>query len=270
MAIRITSHAMLKVVLLLLLLGSSALLTSASYLTYPSNVPLIVAHRGASGYAPENTMASFELAEQLGADYIELDVRLSKDGELVVIHDVNLDRTTNGTGFVDDYTVNELRRFDAGSFFDPGYSGETISTLEEVLDRFGGRIGLLIETKDPERYPGLERKLAEELKRHRGLKDIMLQSFDFDSSKRMHELLPDVPVAVLVHEDKYPLSGDMLDELASYASYINCKVDQLDWKAVADIHKRGGKVMAWTVRTEKDMKRAKKLGVDGIITDYPA
>ncbi|MBD2869378.1 glycerophosphodiester phosphodiesterase [Paenibacillus arenilitoris] len=269
MASRQTSHVLLKAVLLLLLLGSSALILSA-YVPNPANAPLIVAHRGASGYAPENTMASFELAELMAADYIELDVRLSKDGELAVIHDVKVDRTTNGSGFVHDYAMNELRRMDAGSFYDPGYSGETISTLGEVLDRFGGRIGLLIETKDPHLYPGLEQKLAEELKRHGRLDKVVLQSFDFDSTKRMHELMPDVPVAVLIHKDKHPLSDEALDELASYASYINYNFEQLDRKLVAEIHERGRKVMAWTIRREKDMKWMKKLGVDGIITDFPA
>lgn len=269
MAGRKISLVWLKAGLLLLLLCSSALILSA-YIPNPAKGPLIVAHRGASGLAPENTMASFELAELLGADYIELDVRLSKDGELVVIHDAKLDRTTNVSGFVHHYALKELQRMDAGSFYDPGYSNETISTLGEVLDRFGGRIGILIETKDPYLYPGLEQKLAEELKRHGRLEGLMLQSFDFDSTRRMHELMPDIPIAVLINKDKHPLSDETLDELASYAAYINYNFELIDKKLIAKIHARDRKVMAWTVRSEQDERRMKRLGVDGIITDYPA
>src|SRR5919197_4354903 len=95
--------------------------------------PLVVGHRGAMGYAPENTLASFELAVEQGADVVELDVHLSRDGQVVVIHDEQLDRTTDGRGLVGDRTLDELKRLDAGSWFDPRFAGQRIPTLHEVL-----------------------------------------------------------------------------------------------------------------------------------------
>jgi glycerophosphoryl diester phosphodiesterase len=229
-------------------------------------------------------MAAFELAERLGADFIELDIRMSKDGELVVIHDKTVDRTTNKAGSVHNYTLRELQGMDAGSFFSAKYSDETIVTLEEVMYRFAGRIGILIEIKDPQLYPGIEEKLAKMVRRYeliqdiagigvsdsvQGVEGIIIQSFDFGSVRRMHTLLPDIPVAVLIHADQHPLTDKTLDELASYASSINISHDLLDEALVRKIHDRNRKVMAWTIRNDRDMERMKELGVDGIITDFP-
>lgn len=278
--------------------------------------PLIIAHRGASGHAPENTMAAFELAERMEADFIELDVRLSKDGELVVIHDKTVDRITNRTGDVGDYTLEELQGMDAGSYYGKTFSEQKLLSLEDVLARFYGRIGLLIEVKDPQHYPGIEEKLAEALRRHELLQTIaelgygaglggtagapagvlgvpsavqeemlargpfmprerwfragvIVQSFNFASMHRFHELLPDIPVGVLVHADRHPLTDETLAELASYADYINYSYDLLNAALVRRIHGQGSKVMAWTIRKKADMERMKRLGTDGIITDYP-
>ncbi|GGD89730.1 glycerophosphodiester phosphodiesterase [Paenibacillus nasutitermitis] len=254
-----------------------AVLTVAATLPYANEGPLIVAHRGASGNAPENTMAAFELAARLGADYIEFDVQLSKDGELVVIHDRKVDRTTAYKGFVRDYTLQELQAMDAGSFYDKDYAEETIHSFDEVMNRFAGRLGILIEIKDPELYPGIEEKLAEKLRRYEGMANgrglkanegIMVQSFDFESMRHMHDLLPGVPVAVLVHKDQHPLSDKKLDDLASYVTYINYNQKLLDEQMVWSIHGRNMKVMAWTIKKGRDMKRMKRLRVDGVIGNY--
>lgn len=283
MARRKASFVWLRAGLLMLILCCAALTVSA-YSPSKAEGPLIIAHRGASGYAPENTMAAFELAERLGADFIELDIRMSKDGELVVIHDKTVDRTTNKAGSVHNYTLRELQGMDAGSFFSAKYSDETIVTLEEVMYRFAGRIGILIEIKDPQLYPGIEEKLAKMVRRYeliqdiagigvsdsvQGVEGIIIQSFDFGSVRRMHTLLPDIPVAVLIHADQHPLTDKTLDELASYASSINISHDLLDEALVREIHDRNRKVMAWTIRNDRDMERMKELGVDGIITDFP-
>src|SRR5699024_1122413 len=111
--------------------------------------------RGASGYAPENTIAAFDKAVEMKADYFELDVQRSKDGQLVLIHDTTVDRTTNGTGAVKDLTLKELKSLDAGSWFDEKYAGEKIPTLGETLDRHRGKIKILIELKSPSLYPGI-------------------------------------------------------------------------------------------------------------------
>src|SRR3954452_5816424 len=107
----------------------------------------IIAHRGASGYAPENTIAAFDKALEIKTDYIEIDVQRSKDGKLVIIHDHKVDRTTNGTGYVRDLTYEQLKRLDAGSWNGPQFSGEKIPSFEEILDRYHGKIGILIELK---------------------------------------------------------------------------------------------------------------------------
>ncbi|WP_410513106.1 glycerophosphodiester phosphodiesterase family protein [Paenibacillus sp. BR2-3] len=267
-----------KIGLLLLTLCCAALTVSAS-IPAKTKSSMIIAHRGASGYAPENTMASFELAERLGADFIELDVRMSRDGELVVIHDKMVDRTTKFTGYVHNYTLRELQGMDVGSYFGADYSDETIVSLQEVMDRFAGRIGILIEIKDPPLYPGIEKKLADIVRQYQLLQDvtgnvgitggIIIQSFDFESVRRIHSMLPGIPVAVLIHPDQHPLSEETMDQLASYASYINYSHDLLDKEIIREIHDRNREVMAWTIRNDRDMKRMKKLRVDGIITDYP-
>lgn len=273
MASQKASYVSIRAGLIMLLLCAAALVVSA-FSFHAAEKPLIIAHRGASGYAPENTMAAFELAERLGADFIELDVRMSKDGELAVIHDKTLDRTTNKAGFVHHYTLRELQGIDAGSRFHPVFSEQTIVSLEEVMDRFAGRIGLLIEIKNPPLYPGIEEKVAEVIRRYgpaQGIAgtSIIIQSFDFKSMRRMHSLLPDIPIAVLVHANQHPLTDKTLDEIASYASYINYSHDVLDERTVRGIHARSRKVMAWTVRNIHDMERVQQLGVEGIITDYP-
>ncbi|MCA0757911.1 glycerophosphodiester phosphodiesterase [Paenibacillus sp. N4] len=305
--------------LLAAVLCSAALTISAALpeaLPAAAEGPLIIAHRGASGHAPENTMAAFELAERMEADFIELDVRLSKDGELVVIHDKTVDRITGHTGDVGDYTLEELQGMDSGSYYGQAFAEQKLLSLEDVLTRFYGRIGLLIEVKDPQLYPGIEEKLAEALRRHELLQmieelgygaglggaagapaglfgapagvqeellarelfmpresrfraGVIIQSFNFASMYRVHRLLPDIPVGVLVHADRHPLSDETLAELASFADYINCSYDLLDAALVRRIHEQGGKVMAWTIRKKRDMARMKRLGTDGIITDYP-
>ncbi len=251
----------------------------------PSPEPLIAAHRGASGYAPENTMAAFVLAVKLGADLLELDVRMSKDGELVVIHDGTVDRTTSHSGAVADFTLAELHAMDAGGRFGARYKGEPIPSLEEVLDRFYGQVGLLIELKEPNLYPGIERKVAEAISRHELLRllnrleagvisssrapQAIVQSFDASSMRTVHEWLPDFPVAVLLSDEQLPPSEAQLGRLASFTSSIHCSYRRLNASLVKQLHRRNQLVMAWTIHHKADMKRMKRLGVDGLITNNP-
>jgi glycerophosphoryl diester phosphodiesterase len=275
--------------LLLLMLCCMTLIISASNPNTPEGF-IIIAHRGASGSAPENTMAAFEQAEHLGSDFIEFDVQMSKDGELVVIHDDTVDRTTEYRGSVDDYTLRELESMNAEDYEKTDQADETIVSLEEVMHRFAGKIGMLIEIKEPTLYPGIEEKVAEVVRRYElllnvnGLEEdrhleavekvknssgIIIQSYDFQSTRLIHSLLPNIPIAALIQEDQHPLSEKTLDELVSFAAYIHYNHELLDEKIVQQIHHRNRKVMAWTIRTEQDMKRMKKLGVDGVITDFP-
>lgn len=231
-----------------------------------------VAHRGASGYAPENTMAAYWKAFKMRADYIEIDVQESQDGQLVVIHDTTLDRTTNGTGKVKDYTMEQLRALDAGSFFDPYFAGEKLPTFEEVIDTFKGKIGILIELKSPELYPGIEEKVAAVLKdrhldkgRH---KKIILQSFNFDSMKTIHALLPNVPIGVLT-SNPADLSNEKIAEFSAYSNYINPTRKLVTKELVDTIHESHMGIMSWTVTKQEEVQPLLVTGVDGIITNYP-
>ena len=226
-----------------------------------------IAHRGASEYAPENTMAAFNKAIESGADYIECDVHLSKDNELVIIHDEKLNRTTNGSGYVNNFTLQELRKLDAGSKFHPSFAGERIITLEELLEAHVNEVGIIIDIKNPHKYLGIEERIAETLNQYDHA-NIIIQSNDINSIKEIHRLHPNVPVGVLVSRSQHPLSEKQLDEIATFATYINYNIKYLNANIVAEIHKRDKKVMAWTIREKRSLNKALDLGVDGIITGY--
>lgn len=238
----------------------------------------VIAHRGASGYAPENTMAAFDKALQMKADYIELDVQMSKDGELVIIHDTTVNRTTDIDLVlpvaVKDLTLAELRKLDAGSFFGPQFAGERIPTFEEVLDRYKGKIGMLIELKEPARYPGIEGKVSAALKERRMDKPkngkIIVQSFDFNSVYKIHQLLPSMPTGVLTSKAA-DLTDAKLKEFSSYAKYVNANLKNVaaDPTLVPRIHALGMKITPWTVRSRDEVPPLLKAGVDGIVTDFP-
>jgi len=233
----------------------------------------MVAHRGASAYAPENTMAAFRQALAMNADYIELDVQLSKDGRLVVLHDATVDRTTDGKGEVRDLTFGELRRLDAGSWFGERFRGERIPSLEEVLDAFAGKVGLLIELKQPAASPGIERRLAGTLMSRQldvpSEPGVIVQSFDTEALKKVKSLLPHIPVAVLVNRSRAVTTQDLLD-YREYADAIHTRLTGLSRPLVDRIHSYGMSVMGWTVRNRRNVAALAAAGADGIMTDDPS
>ncbi|MBG9914908.1 glycerophosphodiester phosphodiesterase [Bacillus sonorensis] len=271
-----------KLVLPLLIgfLAGSFLLTSHTLAAEPQAKARkvdVIAHRGASGYAPENTIAAFDKARKMMADYIELDVQMSKDGKLVVIHDTTVNRTTDidseAPVNVKDLTLAELRKLDAGSYFGQQFAGERIPTFEEVLDRYKGKIGLLIELKEPARYPGIEEKVAAALKKRkldRPKRKVVVQSFDFASVRKIHELLPAMPTGVLTSRFS-DLTDAKLNDFAGYANYVNAHLGNVaaDPTLVPRIHKLGMKITPWTVRNRDEVPLLLQAGVDGIVTDYP-
>ncbi|MDX8047694.1 glycerophosphodiester phosphodiesterase family protein [Gracilibacillus sp. S3-1-1] len=232
-----------------------------------------VAHRGASGHAPENTMAAFQKAVEMKADYFEIDVQMTKDGELVIIHDTTVNRTTNGTGAVGDLTFEEIRSLDAGSWFDEKYAGEKIPTFEEVLDAFRGKIGILVELKSPELYPGIEEKIATVLKERNmdrpNNKKIIIQSFNHDSVQQSKTLLPNLPHGVLAGPSWRNVTDEQLKEFATYADYFNPNMNIVTTELVNRVHATGMLIMPYTSRSQKQADRLFHLGVDGIVTDYP-
>jgi glycerophosphoryl diester phosphodiesterase len=231
-----------------------------------------VAHRGAAGYAPENTIAGFDLAVDMKADYIEIDVQRSKDGELVVIHDTTVDRTTDGTGKVGDLTLQQLQRLDAGSWKGDSFAGESIPTFEEILERYHGKVGILIELKAPELYPGIEEQVAEALK-ERNLdqpqnEKIIIQSFNFQSMKKMDQLLPKVPIGVLT-SNRTHTTPEALKEFSTYAEWFNPSYGIVTEEVVDKVHGLDMQIGSWTVRSQEAADFLFDMNVDAIITDYP-
>ncbi|MEH7484325.1 glycerophosphodiester phosphodiesterase family protein [Neobacillus drentensis] len=235
--------------------------------------PLIIGHRGAAGYCPENTFASFKKAVDLGVDYLEIDVQMTKDGELVVIHDSTVNRTTNGKGKVKDLTLKEIQNLDAGSWFHSKFAGEKIPSLAEFFDEFAGKIGILLELKKPSLYPQIVEKTVEELIKRNltsGENHIIIQSFDRGSLKRFHELLPSIPIGVLVKNSGVNIiSNKDLRSFASYVSYVNPKITMVNKRLIKRIHQHGLKTIIWTAKKKNEVNTLKNLHVEGIITDFP-
>lgn len=251
---------------------------SASQMTTEKNAqikksPVKIGHRGAAGYCPENTFASFHKAIELGVDYLEIDVQMTKDGELVVIHDPTVNRTTNGKGKVKDFTLEQIRSLDAGSWFSPQFAGEMIPTLIDFLDEFSSKAGILIELKNPSLYPHIEEKLANELKRQ-GIHSVhphnlIVQSFDRLSLKRFHSVMPSVPLGILVKNKPMGISRKELSAFSDYASYINPKMAMVNKRLIKKLHLYGFKTFIWTVRNKNEAAFLKKHSPDGIISDFP-
>lgn len=231
---------------------------------------LVIAHRGFSGAAPENTLAAFKKAMEVDSDMIELDVRFSKDGQVVVIHDDTLDRTTNGRGKVADYTLKELQQFDAGSWFAPQFAGEQIPTLIEVLKLAKGKIPVNIEIKDdsPSRYKitDLADRALQEVKKAGMTGQVIFSSFYPSSLERITEGDPRIWVALLYHRD-----WNSLREVTGGRAFpvLNLRLSFLTKEKIGRIHQEGMKVNTYTVNSEEEMERFIRWGVDGIITNRP-
>ncbi|MCY9782578.1 glycerophosphodiester phosphodiesterase [Nocardiopsis sp. EMB25] len=244
--------------------------------------PLIaVAHRGASGHAPENTLAAIDVAHELGAVTVEVDVQLTADGEPVIMHDTTLERTTDVEAVfpdrapyrVSDFTMAEIRRLDAGGWYDPAFAGEPVPTLGEVLDRMAEHdLNLLLELKEPELYPGLERAVAEELfdraewfRRNPPWEPrrLVIQSFDWESVRESQDILRPVPHGLLgmVPEDRIDDYG--------WAAMINPNHRHIDADYVRRVQEAGMEIMPYTINDRATMDAVLGLGVDGFITDYP-
>jgi glycerophosphoryl diester phosphodiesterase len=231
---------------------------------------LVIAHRGFSGAAPENTIAAFKKAIDLGVDMIELDVHLSKDGQIVVIHDDTLNRTTNGKGKVTSYTLNELKRLDAGSWLSSQFSGERIPTLKEALELARGQMLLNIELKKGDMGPYTMTDLADrslqEVEKAGMLNQVIFASFDPSAIDRIRGKNPKIPVA-LIYNQSWTFPQEVTG--GRPVSILSCSGKVLTQTNISNAHQRGMKVMAWTLNTEEHMQRFLNMGVDGILTDYP-
>lgn len=225
-----------------------------------SGTPLIGGHRGNPADHPENTLASFRAAIELGVDMIECDVHLSSDGQLVVIHDHTLDRTTDGTGLVAQHTLAELRRLDAGA-------GERLPVLSEVCELATGRVGLCIEIKQiPVPYPGLEERLIACLRQQGMLEQAAVISFHHGAVKRLKELEPRIAVGVIEGARPIDPAGIMR---GAGATIYSPHYGAMDPQLVEEIHAAGGVVGVWTVDDDEAVAWCRVCRPDSIFTNRP-
>ena len=223
-------------------------------------MPLVIAHRGASGYAPENTLPAFRKALELNADMIELDVYTLADGEVVCFHDDGLERLTGGEGLITDFTLPELSQLRVAG-------KHPIPRLTEVLDLIARKLRINVELKGPGTAAPVHAIIEEYTKNHGWEKtDFLISSFRQTELRRMRTLDAEIPVGILPHDA--PLAaleiGRELD-----AESINAYHETLDPESVRTIHDAGFRIYAWTVNEHADIHRLLELGIDGLITNYP-
>ncbi len=232
--------------------------------------PLNIGHRGAGGLAPGNTLAAFQVALDLGIDGVELDVHRCRTGEVVVMHDLTVDATTNGTGPVKALSLAELKVLDAGVHFDTRFAGERVPTLAEVFDLVGDRLLVNVELKSfSPRTDGLEAEVIR-LVRERGLaRTVLISSFNPFALWRTRRLAPDLTLGLLyAHDLPRPLRRAWLAFL-SRPEALHPDYTLVDEALMTRARARGRQVNAWTVNEPAEMRRLIALGVDGIITDRP-
>jgi glycerophosphoryl diester phosphodiesterase len=224
-----------------------------------------VAHRGASRYAPENTLAAFRLALEHGVPAVECDVRRTQDGHLVVIHDPAVDRTTDGHGAVGSLALESLRCLDAGRWFGPEFAGERIPLLDEVLDAIRGRALIQIEIKnDPVPSEGIEQQVAVAIRRHTMEDEVLVMSFDHRIIRELRSAAPRIATGIVY-------SARLVDPIAAgraaAADALCVEWDYLGRDLVDVAHRAGLGVFVWTVDHEQDIRRCADLGVDGITSN---
>jgi glycerophosphoryl diester phosphodiesterase len=233
----------------------------------------VIAHRGASGVAPENTMAAFRKAVELGAGFIETDLQLSRDARLVALHDDTLERTTNGKGAVSARTLEVLRQLDAGSWFRasdsqgaPAFAGERIPVIEEVL-AFGREheIGLYLEVKATG-PSGAEHAVVGALRASGEIPRSVVLSFSTSVLKRVRQLEPLVMTGFLFG-DRLP--SPVAAAVDAGARQLLPRTDRVTRELVSDAHAHDVRVVAWTANEPDEMRELISAGVDGIITNYP-
>jgi glycerophosphoryl diester phosphodiesterase len=252
------------------------------------STPILIAHRGGAAEAPENTMAAFRHAIEIGIRFVELDVQMSRDSELIVMHDETVDRTTNGTGAIHEMTFEELRRLDAGSWFAPQFAGEKIPTLHEVLNLCtDAKVGVVIELKAPDINMGLEEKVASLIAemRPRGAENIWCISFYHEAIRRMRQLDPALPLGYLYlpHVEDFaqpeygvlPGFGASRDGEAQEPDTIQAFCPFYQTAAahpeqVAEAHSLGKYVFVYTVNDQESIQSMIQAGVDGMVTDRPS
>ena len=229
---------------------------------------LILAHRGASAYAPENTMEAFELAAKMGAEGVELDVHLTSDGEVVVCHDEKIDRTSNGQGLITSYTLSELKTMDFGyHFYDGERKGIKLPTLDEVYGLLAP-LDMIVNVEIKSANPDIAKACDDIAKRHKMEKNVIYSSFNHFQIQKAKEVIGDAFIAPLY-------SFNMLNpwnycvDIGAVAVHPKLTQIRLLPDYVKSCHDRGIRVHTWTANTEGDISFLLDAGVDAIITNYP-
>ncbi|WP_025785774.1 glycerophosphodiester phosphodiesterase family protein [Sporosarcina sp. D27] len=274
---------LLKVGTILLLFLSGCSPTYQQPVSLPSEPFLVIAHRGASAYAPAHTFPSYELAIEMGAHYIELDLHRTKDGKLVVLHNDSIE--LNGSELeIDEITTDTLSAFKPADEFNrpdnkfasQRFTSLRVPSLEQVLREFGDQTNYYIEIKSPDRYPGIEQQLFEQLDGHHlldrddPLPKVIIQSFSSDSLKKVHELSPTTPLIQLYSfKKKANLSSAKLKQVSRYASGIGVNAEVVTEQLVEAVHQSGLAIHPFTVNQSEQASTLISLGVNGIFTDKP-
>lgn len=253
-------------------MGNTDQMGGSSFISFaPRNWPvLVIAHRGFSGAAPENTLAAFQKAIEIGSDLVELDVQLSKDKKVVVIHDPTLQRTTTGAGKVIDFNLEELKRFDAGVKFSSKFAGERIPSLLEVLSLAKSKVGLNIEIKSGFLEPSAVHELADqalkEVEKAGMIDQVLFSSFHAPALDRIRRKNPTAHLALLYHQ-----TWNSLDEITQGEVYstLNLRSIHLSREKIARLKKQNIRVNVYTVNSVREMKQFLSWGIDGIITNFP-
>lgn len=228
--------------------------------------PWVIAHRGASGHAPENTFAAFRRAVELGATFIETDLQVTRDGRFVALHDSTVSRTTNGTGEVHEFTLEELRQVDAGMWFDREFMGERVPTLEEILEFSREHdVVFYLELKYPAVW-GMDHSLVAALQKAQSAPRTIVISFDPATLSPLRRLDPSIMTGLLVEDAK----GNCIQEALDLGVRQLCpKVSSVTPELAEQAHRADLQLVTWTANTMAEMRGMMAAGVDGIMTDFP-
>ena len=242
--------------------GYSFMTARANIAGFMGDNTIVMAHRGASKDAPENTIPAFEKAVEIKADFIELDVQETSDGAVVVTHDVNTKRVTGYNEFVWNMTLDEIKQLDAAHYFG-GYENVEIPTLSEVFDAVGGKIKFNIELKYNRHTQNLAKSVADIITQYGLENDCVITSSKKEALKDMKEVMPDIPCGYILSVS----IGKYYD--LDYADFFSLDLNYVTKKSLSNCHKVGKPVNAWTVNDTDSMEKMIALGVDSIITDEP-
>ncbi|MBI5020522.1 MAG: hypothetical protein HZB59_03720 [Ignavibacteriales bacterium] len=238
----------------------------------PNHKPLIIGHRGSSACAPENTITSFLRAIEDESDAIELDIRLSLDHQLIVIHDRHVNRTTNGSGNISKLYLEDIKRYDAGSWFDLKYEGEKIPALPEVLKVCKGKIGINIEIKSDvggKTDAIIVNNCLNELRRYKNNDDILISSFNKNTLEKIRVQNSDISLGFLYDPIQRYLRNTVKQTIALGAEYLIVSNRIIGRRLVEEAHEAGVRVGVFTVNTRKQLNKVVRCNVDAIIINDP-